>query len=92
MHQAGYDLAAQDDVDTVLRAKLQTIVGPPDNPNPDYDHAALAALQREEVTMVTADLACEKKDITKVEEKVRAEYEATFREQNADLMKQVPPP
>jgi hypothetical protein len=92
MHQAGYDLAAQDDVDAVLRAKLQAIVGPPDNPNPDYDHAALAALQRDEVSMVTADLSCEKKDITKVEEKVRAEYEATFREQNADLMKQVPPP
>ena len=83
---------SQDEVDAVLQAKLEAIVGPPGAAaTPDYDRAALEALQREEVAMVTADLTCEKKHITDVEEKVRAEYEPRFREQNADLLAKVPP-
>ena len=92
MRAAGFDLAEQDQVDSTLRAKLEAIVGSPDSPNPDYDPAALKALQSEEVTMVKADLACEEKHVQSVEEKVRAEYEATFREQNADLLSKVPAP
>lgn len=92
MHAAGYDLAQPGQVDSVLQGQLEAIVGPPDNRGPDYDRAALVALQRQEVSMVTADLACEKEHITKVEEKVRVEYERTFREQNADLLTKVPPP
>jgi hypothetical protein len=93
MADAGFpDLTEQDQVDTVLTAKLQQIVGPPDDPNPDYDHAALKALQSQEVAMVASDIKCEKDHISRVEDKVRAEYESTFREQNADLLSKVPPP
>jgi hypothetical protein len=93
MADAGFpDLTEQDQVDTVLTAKLEQIVGPPDDPNPDYDHAALKELQSQEVSMVASDIKCEKDHISKVEEKVRSEYESTFREQNADLLSKVPPP
>jgi hypothetical protein len=93
MADAGFpDLTEQDQVDTVLTAKLQQIVGPPDDPDPDYDHAALKALQSQEVAMVASDIKCEKDHISRVEDKVRAEYESTFREQNADLLSKVPPP
>jgi hypothetical protein len=93
MGDAGFpDLTEQDQVDSTLQAKLEAIVGPPDDPNPDYDQGALKALQAEEVSMVAADITCEKDHISAVEDKVRAEYESTFREQNAELLKQVPPP
>ena len=93
MADAGFpDLTEQDQVDTVLTAKLEQIVGPPDDPNPDYDHAALTQLQSQEVSMVASDIKCEKDHISRVEDKVRAEYESTFREQNADLLSKVPPP
>ena len=93
MRDAGFpDLTEQDQVDSTLHAKLESIVGPPDDPNADYDHTALKALQAEEVSMVNADIKCEKDHISSIEEKVRAEYETTFREQNADLLKQVPAP
>ncbi len=85
MGDAGFpDLAEQDQVDSTLTAKLEAIVGPPDAPDPNYDQAALTALQAEEVSMVAADIKCEKDHISSVEEKVRAEYESTFREQNAE--------
>ena len=97
MRRVGYDFGAQDEVDTMLRNKLEQIVGPLDAANTatpgtgvDYDREALKALQRDEVAMVKADIACEKKNITAVEEKVRPEYERKFREQNAALLKQVP--
>jgi hypothetical protein len=93
MRDAGFpDLTAQDQVDSTLNARLEQIVGPPDAPNPDYDHAALQALQADEVSMVNADIKCERDHISAIEEKVRAEYEVTFREQNAALLKQVPAP
>ena len=92
MRAEGFDLTEQDQVDSTLLAQLEAIVGPPDDPNPDYDPAALQQLQSEEVTMVNADIACEEEHVRPVEEKVRAEYEVTFREQNADLLTQVPPP
>ena len=93
MGDAGFpDLAEQDQVDSTLTAKLEAIVGPPDAPDPNYDKAALTALQAEEVSMVAADIKCENDHISSVEEKVRAEYESTFREQNASLLSQVPPP
>jgi hypothetical protein len=93
MKDAGYDdLATPDEVDTVLHSKLEAIVGPPENPKPDYDRPALAALQTEERAMVAADVKCEAKHIADVEQKVRADFEATFREQNTDLLSKVPPP
>jgi hypothetical protein len=98
MRQAGFSgLTDQEDVDSVLKKKLEAIVGnPSDNAaelgqsQPDYDHAALAALQKEEVAMVAADKKCEEQHVESVENKVTAEYETAFREQNADLLAKVP--
>jgi hypothetical protein len=96
MRQAGFDgLSEQEQVDALLKKKLEAIVGSPDatagSAAPDYDHAALTALQREEVSMVNADIKCEKQHIEDVESKVSAEYESAFREQNASLLAKVPP-
>ena len=92
MRESGFELDDPEQVDVVLLSRLEEIVGPPGNERADYDTAALAQLQRDEVTMVTADIDCENDNITPVEEDVRAEYEAAFREQNADLLSQVPAP
>ena len=91
MRKAGYDVHYQDEVDAVLKKRLANIVGPPDAPKADYDHAALAALQKDEVAMVNADIECENKFVIPVDEKVRGEYEQAFREQNAELLSKVPP-
>jgi hypothetical protein len=92
MREAGYtNLAEQEDVDTVLKKKLETVVGSPgETGNDDYDKAALTALQHEEVAMVTADKKCEKDHVEGVEDKVTEEYESAFREQNASLLAKVP--
>jgi len=55
-----------------------------------YDKAALATLQRLEVAMVKADLACAEKHIAPVEDPVRKEFERTFAEQNAAFLATVP--
>jgi hypothetical protein len=98
MRAAGYDnLAAPEEIDAVLKKKLEAVVGPPggagasgSGSDPSYDRSALAGLQHEEVGMVTADKTCEKQHLAPVEEKVAAEYEAQFREQNAALLSKVP--
>lgn len=94
MRAAGYDLARPQDVDTTLAAKLEAIVGPPERSGAvvAYDQAALAALQREEVAMVAADITCERQHISDVESTVEEEAEQAFREQNADLLSRVPNP
>ena len=98
MADEGYDFGAADDVDPFLENKLEAIVGPveeakPPAPGeqPDWDPAALTTLQREEVALVKADLACEEEHIAKEEAKVRAEYEREFREKNTALLDRVPP-
>jgi hypothetical protein len=96
MRAAGFaGLEHPQDVDATLQRKLEAIVGTPDgnastSAEPDYDTAALAALQHEEVSMVAADKACESRYVAGVEEKVAAEYERTFREENAGLLAKVP--
>jgi hypothetical protein len=97
MREAGFDgLEEPEEVDAVLMEKLEAIVGSPgdrastDGAEGDYDKAALAALQKEEVAMVTADIECEEEHIEKVEEKVVREYEAAFREENSGLLAKVP--
>ena len=97
MREQGFDgLEEQEEVDAVLKEKLEEIVGPPgdradaEGAEGDYDKAALASLQKEEVAMVTADIACEKEHVEEVEEKVTEEYEATFREENSGLLSKVP--
>ncbi len=98
MKEAGFDLAHPQDVDSSLYQRLEAVVGPDAasgrvrGPNLPYDRAALTALQRQEVEMVAADVRCEEEHITDVEDTVKLEYEARFREQNAALFKQVPAP
>ena len=92
MREAGYpNLAEQEDVDTVLKKKLEGVVGSAgESAKDDYDKAALTSLQHEEVAMVTADKKCEKEHVESVEDKVTEEYESTFREENASLLAKVP--
>jgi hypothetical protein len=92
MLRNGFELSFPEQVDAVLQRKLDAIVGAPGSgtQNENYDRAALAALQREEVEMVNADIACEERHIEAVEEDVRAGLEADFRERNADLLGKVP--
>jgi hypothetical protein len=97
MRTQGFDgLEEQEEVDAVLKEKLEEIVGPPgdlanaDGAEADYDKAALAALQKEEVAMVKADIECEEQHVADVEEKVTEEYEETFREENSGLLSRVP--
>ena len=97
MRDKGFNgLAEQEDVDAVLKKKLEEIVGSPgdgsstDGAEASYDKALLAALQTEEVAMVKADIECEEEHVEEVEEKVAVEYEQTFREQNSSLLSKVP--
>src|SRR5256714_10275898 len=97
MREKGFDgLAEQEDVDAVLKKKLEEIVGPAgegsgtDGAAAEYDKAALAALQKEEVAMVKADTECEEEHVEKVEGKVALEYEQAFREENSSLLSKVP--
>jgi|tagenome__1003787_1003787.scaffolds.fasta_scaffold20732557_2 hypothetical protein len=101
MSQQGYRYEDPDEIDSDLFKRTEKIVGPlpgqfatgpppGDTPRP-YDHAALAQLQREEVSIARADNSCERKDITPVEDKVRPQYEAQFRQRNEGLISQVRP-
>lgn len=98
MREAGFDgLQEQEDVDDVLATKLEAIVGSPEEAAetgaaPEYDKAALTALQKEEVAMVAADITCEEEHVEDVEEEVTKEYEADFREENTSLLTKVPKP
>jgi hypothetical protein len=97
MRTKGFDgLNEQEEVDAVLKKKLEEIVGSPrdlagtDGAEAGYDKALLAALQTEEVAMVNADTECENKYVEEVEDKVAEEYEAAFREENTALLSKVP--
>jgi len=100
MRAGGYaNLPDSDEVDVVLKRKLEAIVGPVNrlgttasDAEPAYDRTALAALQREEVAMVKTDVGCQEQHVVDVEDAVRAEYERTFREQNAAFLAKVPRP
>lgn len=88
-----------DDVDGYLQDKLEEIVGPATRvgvggagTTPNYDRAQLVKLQKEEVAIVKADLECEEKHIEPVEKGVRAEYERTFSQENADFLATVRKP
>jgi hypothetical protein len=99
MADAGYHYSEGDAIDVDLQKRLEAIVGPvqgkfvtgpPPGQTPQpYDHAALAALQRDELATWRADNACEHKYLTPVENKVRKQYEAQFRKQNLTLFSQV---
>ena len=101
MAEAGYRYEDPDEIDSDLTKRMEKIVGPVPGPfatGPGagqkpvpYDHAALAALQHDEVAIARADFACEHKDITPVEAVVRPQYEAQFRQRNQALIGQVKP-
>jgi hypothetical protein len=57
----------------------------------NHDEAALAALQRDEVKIGDADLACEQRHSAPLEAVVRPQYEQDFRKQNRKLLVQVRP-
>jgi hypothetical protein len=101
MGAAGYRYEEPDAIDSSLMKRAERIVGPLPGKfatgpaggakPPLYDHAALAALQREEVAIARQDLACERKHITPVDAVIRPEYEARFRQQNRTLFSQLKP-
>jgi hypothetical protein len=99
MADEGYRYDEPEEIDTDLIRRFKAIVGAgaqpgataPPTSGASYDRTALAALQREEVKVANADLACEKRHITPVELEVRPQYEATFRKQNKRLLDQVRP-
>jgi hypothetical protein len=101
MADAGYHYTEPDAIDLDLEKRLERIVGPvpgkfqtdppPGTAPRPYDHAALAALQREELATWRADNACERRYIVPVESVVRAQYERAFRERNASLFGEVKP-
>ena len=99
MADKGYRYGESDEINDDLLKRFRAIVGPgarpmlaalPD-PSTSYDRAALAGLQREEVKVVNADLECEKREITPVEQVVRSQYEKDFRRQNRTLLARVRP-
>jgi hypothetical protein len=101
MAKAGYRYEDPDEIDADLTKRMERIVGPIPGPFATgpasghkpvpYDHAALARLQREEVAIARADYACERKEITPVESKVRPQYEAQFRQRNQALISRIKP-
>jgi hypothetical protein len=99
MADEGYRYNEPEEIDTDLIKRFKAIVGTAAQPGAtappargaSYDRSALEALQREEVKIANADLACEKRHITPVELEVRPQYEETFRRQNRQLLDQVRP-
>ena len=98
MGAKGYHYQESDEIDEDLLKRFKAIVGPGARPMmvslpgvTNYDRAALAGLQREEVAVVNADIECEKQEITPVEQVVRQQYEKEFRQQNQALLARVRP-
>jgi hypothetical protein len=101
MADAGYRYEDPDEIDSDLFKRMEKIVGPlpgqfatgppPGQKAQPFDRTALTTLQREEVAIARADFACEQKHISPVENKVRPEYEAKFRDRNEALIGQVKP-
>ena len=85
--------AVEDEILVKLRAIARSNVAPGTvaAPSASYDAAALDDLQRSEVELSNADLACEEKHVSDVETTVREEKEARFREDNATLLSKVKP-
>ncbi|MHB8669190.1 MAG: hypothetical protein ACYDAD_01295 [Acidimicrobiales bacterium] len=104
MQKAGFRYTKPGKIKKDLKKKLKAIVGSsptttvasataPAPPAPAYDHAALAALQKEEMSISAADLACNTKVGLKTKkDAVQREYEAAFRQQNAPLLAKVKVP
>jgi hypothetical protein len=100
MKDQGFSYEEPDAIDEDLTRRFKAIVGSGTRPGATkaadagvkVDQAALTNLQREEVKIANADSACEKKEITPVERKVRPQYEKQFRQQNQSLLARVKKP
>jgi hypothetical protein len=98
MADQGYRYDDSDMIDEDLLNRFRAILGPtvrpgataPPTAGSSHDRVAVSGLQRDEVKIANADLACEKREITPVERVVRPQYEKTFREQNQQLLARVP--
>lgn len=80
MRRAGFTYANPDEVETALKDRLAAVVGGASKPAPvgatpaaPYDRAALAALQRDEVSVAVADYGCAAKGLKKTKDAVEAE-------------------
>ena len=97
MNKAGLPYEDPEDIEPDLIKRFQSIVGPKVERGattpvpPGADQAALSELQRTEVAAAVADLACEEEFITPVEDVVRPQYEASFRQANQDLITRLRP-
>lgn len=94
----GFRYDESDAIDEDLLERFQAIAGSTVRPGATappaagtrYDRAALADLQRQEVQIATADLACENEHVRPVEQVVRPFYEQAFRRENRSLLVRVP--
>ena len=97
MGKAGIQYENPEDIEPDLIKRFQAIVGSKvergaTTPIPTgADQTALSDLQRTEVAAAVADLACEQEFIVPVEDVVRPQYEATFRQENRDLITRLRP-
>ncbi len=92
----GEEFEDSEAVEDAVRTRLEQIVGEVVAPGQvapagSYDAVALRELQRLEVAWTKEDLACEEQHIADVEDEVRSEREARFRDENAELLRQVRP-
>ena len=84
---AGFKYATSDQIDESLRRRLDAIVGT--SGGTGYDHAALSALQQEELRIADGDWACEIKFKQPVEPKVIAAVERAYFDAHPDLAAKV---
>ncbi len=99
MAEQGYRHEEPDEIDGEILKRFEAIIGPGvrvgSTTTPvagaSYDKAALQELQSDEVKIANADLACEKKHITPVDQAIRPQYEETFRAQNQKLLDRIQP-
>lgn len=95
MGAAGYHYAKPSQIRKDLKKRLKAIVGststpPSAAPLPTPNPVALADLQKLEMSISRTDLACDAKvHLKAITNRVQAEYDASFRQQNAPLLNQV---
>jgi hypothetical protein len=84
-------------IEEEIRQRFEAIVGgvvPPGQVAVDetqVDMAALRKLQQDELDLFSKAMACERKHVEPVEDKVRQEKEAKFKSDNAELLRTVKP-
>jgi hypothetical protein len=93
----GTDYEDDESIEEEITKRFEAIVGgvvPPGQVAADatqVDMAALRKLQQDELDLFSQSMACERKHIEPVENKVRQEKEAKFKSDNAELLRTVKP-